>query len=630
MSERYNTYVGCRYVPIFDGTWDNTKKYEPLTIVEYQGDSYTSKTYVPIGADITNQTYWAKTGSYNAQIEQLSQEVAADHARVDQCENDVADLADTVAGYDQQFVTINNHLTTIDGNISGLDARITSEVATLNNTITTGDATLDAKIDTEVARIDGEISDINDEIDILKGSKGFVTPEQFGAVGDGVADDATAVNQCFAYAAQNDLIVLGTKKYLFDMAQQLVINGGVTAINLHLIFTATNTYANKVFVMNEKPYHFINCIFEEDQVRANSHGFFCWRNPDDIHDQWVANYGDIILEHCKIINVSAYAIWCSSTYDNTFYVSDCIFENIDGTGILTENRNLVVENSSFMSSNNQPFVNLLSHEMVSGSENTLRNVTLNNCTTNQKLLEINQDYRSNFDTVMITGCIDTNSSINNKSIYSTGDDNHFSEFKRLIVDNSSLNTIDINFLYSSSGSRSGVEFKNSHIGKIAVATETSIIISGCELGFVESTTNKNIIIQGCYFYLGTSGSITTYLKPWMASTQKIKNIFLNDVIFDTNGMHTGALIEDVAVEKVICNGISFRDEDASMQFMDNTSQVLTSYLYMDGVQSMELRTSGKYFVKGVTGVIIRGIGDSGSFTISGASRQKVETTWFSA
>ena len=70
---RKNTYIGARYVPKFSDTpgseWDNSIQYEPLTIVLYQGNSYTSKTFVPVGVDINNTTYWAETGNYNAQIE---------------------------------------------------------------------------------------------------------------------------------------------------------------------------------------------------------------------------------------------------------------------------------------------------------------------------------------------------------------------------------------------------------------------------------------------------------------------------------------------------------------------------------------------------------------------------------
>lgn len=76
-----NTYIGARYVPVFADTpgseWDNSIQYEPLTIVLYQGNSYTSKTFVPVGVDINNDTYWAETGNYNAQVEAYRKDVVA-------------------------------------------------------------------------------------------------------------------------------------------------------------------------------------------------------------------------------------------------------------------------------------------------------------------------------------------------------------------------------------------------------------------------------------------------------------------------------------------------------------------------------------------------------------------------
>lgn len=73
----YNLYVGARYVPVFANPieWDLSKSYEPLTIVTHQGNSYTSKTFVPANTQITNATYWALTGNYDAQVEQYRQEV---------------------------------------------------------------------------------------------------------------------------------------------------------------------------------------------------------------------------------------------------------------------------------------------------------------------------------------------------------------------------------------------------------------------------------------------------------------------------------------------------------------------------------------------------------------------------
>lgn len=71
----YNTYIGARYVPLIMGAYDATKAYEPLTIVLYEGASYTSKQAVPAGVTPTNDEYWALTGNYNAQVEQYRTEV---------------------------------------------------------------------------------------------------------------------------------------------------------------------------------------------------------------------------------------------------------------------------------------------------------------------------------------------------------------------------------------------------------------------------------------------------------------------------------------------------------------------------------------------------------------------------
>lgn len=71
----YNVYIGARYVPLVMGAWSATADYEPLSIVTFEGNSYTSKTFVPAGTPVTNATYWAATGNYNAQVEQYRQEV---------------------------------------------------------------------------------------------------------------------------------------------------------------------------------------------------------------------------------------------------------------------------------------------------------------------------------------------------------------------------------------------------------------------------------------------------------------------------------------------------------------------------------------------------------------------------
>ncbi len=71
-------YIGARYVPIFADPieWDNLRSYEGLTIVTYQGTSYTSKKNVPVGVELDNKEYWVATGNYNAQVENYRKEVS--------------------------------------------------------------------------------------------------------------------------------------------------------------------------------------------------------------------------------------------------------------------------------------------------------------------------------------------------------------------------------------------------------------------------------------------------------------------------------------------------------------------------------------------------------------------------
>ena len=77
-------YVGARYVPVFANPleWSDTREYEPLTIVTYQGNSYTSMQYVPTSISIADTAYWALTGNFNAQVEAYREEVRAFDDRI--------------------------------------------------------------------------------------------------------------------------------------------------------------------------------------------------------------------------------------------------------------------------------------------------------------------------------------------------------------------------------------------------------------------------------------------------------------------------------------------------------------------------------------------------------------------
>lgn len=110
-------YIGARYVPKFYENSSNTSEwqagvmYEPLTIVTYNGNSYTSKKSVPsnVGNPSANPTYWAATGIYSTQVELLRQQV-------EQISSDTNNLLQNVKG---SYILIGDSfsvgLTTNDG-----------------------------------------------------------------------------------------------------------------------------------------------------------------------------------------------------------------------------------------------------------------------------------------------------------------------------------------------------------------------------------------------------------------------------------------------------------------------------------------------------------------------------------
>lgn len=102
-------YVGARYVPLFAEPleWSDTREYEPLTIVLYNGNSYTSRQYVPTGIEITNSEYWALTGNFNAQVEAYRQEVSQWSGKIDNANTNASNAVTTASN---AVTTANNAL----------------------------------------------------------------------------------------------------------------------------------------------------------------------------------------------------------------------------------------------------------------------------------------------------------------------------------------------------------------------------------------------------------------------------------------------------------------------------------------------------------------------------------------
>lgn len=142
-------YIGARYVPVLADPveWSIANDYEPLTIVLHQGNSYTSRQFVPAGINIANTEFWALTGNYNAQIEQYRAEVQTFDSRI--TENTTANATQTAqlagtsnSGLKGLIDTNTGNIATNAADIGDLDTSLTALEGTTQSYMTATDAKL--------------------------------------------------------------------------------------------------------------------------------------------------------------------------------------------------------------------------------------------------------------------------------------------------------------------------------------------------------------------------------------------------------------------------------------------------------------------------------------------------------
>ena len=184
-------YIGSRYVPTFadPSEWNSTRTYEPLTIVQHEGNSYTSKQFVPIGTEITNEDFWAETGNYNAQIEAYRNEVlnikptikvfktVSDLKNASNLKN--GDICITLGYYNNGDCGSAIYL------INPTDAINTFSQIRIRNNLTANLVILEKEL----------------------------IPEQFGAYGDGIHDDTDVFTYLFNYSNTTKTPIKLQKKY---------------------------------------------------------------------------------------------------------------------------------------------------------------------------------------------------------------------------------------------------------------------------------------------------------------------------------------------------------------------------------------------------------------------------------
>ena len=218
-------YIGARYVPVFAEPieWDINKPYESLTIVTYQGNSYTSKCAVPGGTDITNERYWAKTGDYNAQVAEYRAAVGDLSTQVTGFAKDNAEFREKIDQYDKDNAAMKNEVAAATARVDDLAKRVDSAEADIDGLQATANQHTQKLADLEAAdtRLAQSIADNDTDIANLQ-AKDIQHDSEISAI-------KTVNEQQGAAIAQNTADIAQNKKNIADNARNIAENAAELA-----------------------------------------------------------------------------------------------------------------------------------------------------------------------------------------------------------------------------------------------------------------------------------------------------------------------------------------------------------------------------------------------------------------
>lgn len=544
-------YIGLRYAPKFVGAWDKTSEYAALSVVYTNEQSYVSRKTVPANTEITNTEFWVKSADWNAQVAQYNQ-------NVERYEKEVLGYAETV----------NNLVGKTVYTYNTKDDMAADKRVQLNDTLMTcGYTEIDDKKGSfykAVAQTSANAIALQNGLfakpfTLRDSAQNYVTPEDFGAVGDGVTDDTTAINNALAYS---NVLNLKKKTYLVSanpdstiaiMAYNKTIIGNGATIKIapvadeyyRIIDAKGTTSISNLTIIGERDkhigtsgqwgmgIHLSNCDYAhiENVTIKNcwGDGIYLGSENNDTGENGCAN---VTIVNCLIDNNRRNGI--SVINCNNFVIDGCTISNTHGTnpqcGIDIE-RNYTNEITSGIIKNCTFIDNHFSHiqQYDSSNDNMVENCTFKSINQNDS-----SDIESSSKKLIITNCV-SNPSKRATLICNGGD---IDCFNHVTVDaNTDLHDSFDAFVYSKRGGTINVRncFAASHNEQWrGMYLDTGTVNIYNSVFPEERYHEKTAVISECNPFSVTSDvSINAYVFPGDITTPNNTNL---TITFNLNGL----------------------------------------------------------------------------------------------
>ena len=298
LSERLENFIALNTIKYANPIqWNITTQYESNTVVidANDGTAYLSVKPVPTGVAITNTDYW--TPIFTLNLLSANQNITF--------RDDGANVLATFASDIDDWLIWNNTLYKVSRAIAINEAYVVGYNLTRYS--------VELFLSDALTAVNATIVSLSDKINERQN---YITPKHFGAVGDGVTDDTTAIQSAIEYAANNRIeCKFDTATYLIsapiEITAPVFINGQYAIIT-------TNASISSVFeidIPNPIPAYgrgVLKNVFIKCNYKATS-GI-----------EIKTNINAITLEHIQINDALSYGIYGNT---GTIVLTDCMIRN---------------------------------------------------------------------------------------------------------------------------------------------------------------------------------------------------------------------------------------------------------------------------------------------------------------